>query len=90
MNVLSLKEKFNINAIYGRKYRVYIGNPNQLDTKFKMLDGVIDEGSLEYAEKGIIDITDPSKVSARAVTDSYGTQEGSDMISPVDFSKYFS
>lgn len=90
MNVLSLKEKFNINAIYDRKYRVYIGNPNQLDTKFKMLDGVLDEGSLEYAEKGIIDITDPSKVSARAVTDSYGTQEGSDMISPVDFSKYFS
>ena len=90
MNVLSLKEKFNISAIYSRKYRVYIGNPNQMDTKFKMLDGVLDEGSLEYAEKGIIDITDPSKVSARAVTDSYGTEEGSDKVSPVDFSKYFS
>lgn len=90
INVISLKEKFNINAIYSRKYRVYIGNPNQMDTKFKMLDGVLNEGSLKYAQKGIIDVTDPSKVSARAVSDSYGTEEGTDKISPVDFSRYFS
>lgn len=90
VNVISLREKFNISAIYSKKYRVYIGNPSQMDTKLKMLDGVLDEGSLEYAQKGIIDLTDPSKVSARAVTDSYGTEEGTDKVSPVDFSKYFS
>lgn len=90
MNVLLLEEKFNISAVYSEKYRVYIGNFNQIDIKFKMLDGVLDEGSLQYAEKGIIDLSDPTKVSARAVDDSQDIVDGEAQKSPVDFSEYFS
>ena len=90
MNVLLLEEKFNISAVYSEKYRVYIGNFNQIDIKFKMLDGVLNEGSLKYAEKGIIDLSDPTKVSARAVDDSENVVDGEVQKSPVDFSEYFS
>ncbi len=90
MNVLLLDKKFSINAVYSKKYRVYIGNFSQIDTKFKMIDGVLEDGSLEYAEKGIVDVTNPSKVSARAVSDDYGTDEGENKKSPVDFSEFFS
>lgn len=94
MNVLLLEEKFNISAVYSEKYRVYFGSFGQLDIKLKMLDGVLDEGSLQYAQKGIIDLTDPTKVSARAVEESPNNSEGEieeeTKKSPVDFSEYFS
>ena len=94
MNVLLLEERFNISAVYSEKYRVYFGSFGQLDIKLKMLDGVFDEGSLQYAQKGIIDLTDPAKVSARAVEESVDAEEGVNEEktekSPVDFSEYFS
>ena len=94
INVLTLTEKFNISGIYSEKYRVYFGGLSEMDIKFKMLDSVFSEGSLKYAEKGIIDLTDPNKVSARAVEETkeeVGEEiEVETQKSPVDFSDYFS
>ena len=94
INVITLNEKFNISGVYSEKYRVYFGGLSEMNIKFKMLDSVLSEGSLEYAQKGIIDLTDPSKVSARAVEDTKEEIgegfEGETEKSPVDFSEYFS
>ena len=94
LDVLTLTEKFNISGVYSEKYRVYFGGLSEIDIKLKMLDSVFAEGSLTYAEKGIIDLTDPGKVSARAVEDTKEEIgegfEGEIEKSPVDFSEYFS
>lgn len=85
-NVISLDNKFDISAVVMEKYRVYFGNSSNAELKLRMLDGVISDGALDYAEKGIIDITDPNRVSARAVNASASDSESS----KVDFSEYFS
>lgn len=90
MNVLLLEEKFNISAVYSQKYRVYFGNFSDVELKIKMLDGVYDDGSFDYVEKGIIDLSDPSKVSARVAEDKEEIVDGEVQKSPVDFSEYFS
>lgn len=86
VNVILLDNKFDISAVVMEKYRVYFGNFSNAELKLKMLDGVIRDGALDYAEKGIIDLTDPTRVSARAVD---GSASGSES-GKVDFSEYFS
>lgn len=90
LNVLLMKDKFDVNAVYFEKYRVYFGSRSDVDIKFKMLDGVLADGSIDYAERAVIDITDAKKTSVRAMeAPTYKGEEGEEK-SEVDFSEYFS
>ena len=61
-----LTTKFDISLISEEKYKVRFGNVNKLDVKFIILREIIAEGSMDYAEKVSIDLSDPSRATARA------------------------
>ena len=64
-----LDEKFDITLIYGLKYEVRFGGISNLDAKLRVLFGILNEGTVVKMDKAIIDLTDPSKATARADTD---------------------
>ena len=61
-----LEEKFDITLIYAEKYRIKFGDVGDLDAKFRVLFGILDEGSMQYADLVSVDLTTPSKATARA------------------------
>lgn len=61
-----LEEKFDITLIYANTFKIYFGDARDLDVKFRVLFEILSEGSLQYADKGIIDLSNPSKAVARA------------------------
>ena len=65
-NAISLEEKFNIELVYAEKFLIKFGDSRDLDVKFKLLFEILSEGSINYASKGVIDLSDPSKAFARA------------------------
>lgn len=60
-----LEHKFDVTLIYSRKFKIRFGDVTGLDVKFRVLDGVLAEGSLQYADKASIDLSDPSAAIAR-------------------------
>ena len=65
-NGVILTEKFDITLIYAEKFSIRFGNSNDLEVKFRVLYEVLAEGSMQYAEKASIDLSDPSRATARA------------------------
>ena len=65
-NGVILTQKFDITLIYAEKFSIKFGNVNNLDVKFRVLYEVLAEGSMQYAEKVSINLSDPSKATARA------------------------
>lgn len=65
-NGVILEEKFDVTLIYDEKYKIVFGNVSNLDVKFSVLGKIIAEGSLDYAEKVSIDVSEPSRATARA------------------------
>ena len=63
-----LDERFDITLIYGMKYKVKFGSSANLDAKLRVLFGILNEGSVVKMETAIIDLTDPSKATAREDT----------------------
>ena len=63
---IDLEEKFNIELVYADKFLIKFGDSRNLDVKFRLLFEILAEGSMNYASKGVIDISDPSKAFARA------------------------
>jgi len=63
------EEKFDVRLIYANKYLVRFGSVKDLEIKFRILFGILDEGSLQYADKVSVDLTTPSKPTARADAD---------------------
>ena len=61
-----LEERFNVTLIYAEKFQITFGNTSDLDVKFRVLFGILDEGSMQYADKVSVDLTTPSKATARA------------------------
>ncbi len=61
-----LDEKFDITLIYSQKFSIRFGTAADLDVKFRVLYEILKEGSMQYAEKSAIDLSDPSKATARA------------------------
>lgn len=61
-----LDERFNITLIYANKFQIKFGDVSDLDVKFLVLFGILDEGSMQYADKVSVDLTTPSKATARA------------------------
>ncbi len=64
-NAVILTEKFDITLIYGGKYSIRFGDISHLDVKFKVLYEILREGSMQYSDKVAIDLSDPSRASAR-------------------------
>ena len=60
------EEKYDVRLIYANKYLVRFGSVRDLEIKFRILFGILDEGSLQYADKVSVDLTTPSKPTARA------------------------
>ena len=60
-----LTEKYDVVLIYAEKYKVSFGNASNLNSKFRVLFGILDEGSTQYADKVEIDLTNPSAAIAR-------------------------
>lgn len=65
-DAVSLEQKFDITLIYAEKFEVRFGDKSDLDIKFRMLFEIMQEGSMQYAGKVHVDLSDPSKVVARA------------------------
>ena len=63
---IDLEEKFNIKLVYADKFLIKFGDSRDLDVKFRLLFEILSEGSMNYVDKGVIDISDPSKAFARA------------------------
>ena len=61
-----LEEKFDVRIVYDMKYQVRFGNTRELGAKFKVLFGILREGTVaEYKEKTDIDVSVPSRATAR-------------------------
>ena len=60
-----LEHKFDVTLIYSQKFKIRFGDVRGLDVKFRVLDGIMAEGSMEYADKASIDLSDPSAAIAR-------------------------
>ena len=60
-----LDEKFNVYLVYDMKYKVIFGNTDDLDAKFRIFFEILNEGSMQYADKAVIDLRTHSKATAR-------------------------
>ncbi len=65
-NGVILTQKFDITLIYAEKFSIRFGDGSDLDVKFRVLYEVLAEGSMQYAEKASIDLSDPTRATARA------------------------
>ncbi len=64
-NGVILTEKFDITLIYAEKFQIKFGNSSDLDVKFRVLYEILVEGSTQYSDKVSIDLSDPSRATAR-------------------------
>ncbi len=64
-NCVILTEKFDITLIYAKKFSVGFGNSSDLDVKFRVLYEILAEGSTQYSDKVSVDLSDPSRATAR-------------------------
>ena len=64
-NGILLTEKYDVTLIYADKYKIGFGSISELESKFRVLFGILDEGSTQYADKAEIDLSDPSAAIAR-------------------------
>ena len=64
-NGVILTEKFEVTLIYAEKFSIDFGTTNDLDLKFRVLYEILAEGSMQYTDKASIDLSDPSRPTAR-------------------------
>ncbi|MBQ4091146.1 MAG: FtsQ-type POTRA domain-containing protein [Clostridia bacterium] len=64
-NGVIVSEKFDVTFIYQDKYKVRMGDVSDLDIKFRLFYEMIAEGSMQYADKVSIDVSNISAATAR-------------------------
>ncbi len=64
-NGVILTEKFEVTLIYAEKFSIHFGTSNDLDVKFRVLYEILSEGSMQYTDKASIDLSEPSRATAR-------------------------
>lgn len=64
-NGVILEEKFDVTVIYAEKFKVKFGNVSDLDVKFRVLYEILAEGSMQYSDLASIDLSDPTRPTAR-------------------------
>lgn len=63
---VDLEQKFDLRIVYDMKYQVRFGGSYDLGAKFKVLFGILREGTVaEYKEKTVVDVSKPSMATAR-------------------------
>ena len=60
-----LDEKFNVRLVYDMKYMVGFGSANELEPKFRVLFGMLNDEAMKSMEKVDIDLSKPAAASAR-------------------------
>lgn len=65
-NAVILEQKFDIEMVYANKFLIKFGDSKDLEEKFRLLFEILSEGSMNYAGKGVIDLSNPTKAFARA------------------------
>lgn len=63
---IRLEQRFDVRLWYADKYQVVFGDVEDLDYKFRVLFGILEEGSTQYADKVTVDVSAPSRASARS------------------------
>ncbi len=66
VKAISLTERFDIRMNYADKYMVRFGSAEKISAKLAIFEEILNEGSMEYAEKVTVDLSDPTYASARA------------------------
>jgi hypothetical protein len=64
-NGVIVSEKFDVALIYQDKYKVRFGDVTSLDIKLRLFYEIIAEGSMQYADKVSIDVSDITAATAR-------------------------
>lgn len=64
-NGVLLEQKFSITLFYADTFKVRFGDARSLDVKFGAFYSILAEGSMQYYDKVSVDLTDPSKPTAR-------------------------
>ena len=64
-NGVIVSEKFDVTLIYQDKYKVRFGDVTSLDIKLRLFYEIIAEGSMQYADKVSIDVSDITAATAR-------------------------
>ncbi len=64
-NGVILTEKFDVTLIYAEKFSIRFGDVSDLDVKFRVLYEILKEGSTQHSDRVAVDLSDPSKASAR-------------------------
>ncbi len=64
---INLKEKYDIYGVYSERFKVEFGSLASFDLKVQMLSGILADTSWQYSEFGLVDLTNPSAATARAV-----------------------
>ena len=65
VNAVFLDKKFDICFILDSRYLVKIGKCDSLQTKFQVLEAIINDGSTDYGQYVSVDLRVPAKASAR-------------------------
>ena len=64
---INLKDKYDITAVYSERFKVEFGSSASFEMKIQMLSAILKDTSWQYAPFGLIDLTNPSAATARAV-----------------------
>ena len=64
-NGVILTEKFDVTLIYDGKYQIRFGSVSDLDVKLRILDEILEGGSLEHYDLVSVDISDTARPTAR-------------------------
>lgn len=61
-----LNEKFNLRLIYAEKFMLRFGKVSDLELKFRIFYEIMSEGSIDYADKVTVELSNTSAATARA------------------------
>ena len=64
---VDLKVKYDIVAVYSERFKVKFGGVSSFDVKLDMLNRILADTSWQHSEYGLIDLTNPSSATAKAV-----------------------
>ncbi len=62
---IDLTERFDIRVAYADKYLIRFGDSHDAEVKFRIFAGILVEGTLDYADLVSVDLSDPSRPTAR-------------------------
>ena len=62
---VDLRRRFDLRLLYAEKYQLVFGSTLDLDYKFRVVFGILEEGSTLYSDSVTVDVSSPSQATAR-------------------------